>query len=79
VPQRVHDLLLSIFEAARLALADGIHNGFVAGMITCILVVIATLFLKDVPLSKSFQQAPTKTGTTPTRQEGMAEVAPMGH
>lgn len=77
IPQQVHNLLAGIFEATRLALSAGIHNGFVAGILVCALIIVVTLFLKDVPLSRSFQQAPAKPGEAPS--EGVTPAVSIGH
>lgn len=79
VTQRLHDLLAGIFEATRLSLADGIHNAFVAGVLVCGLIIVVTFFLKDVPLSRSFQVTPAKTTETATQPADVGEVAPAGH
>ncbi|MGH2517179.1 MAG: hypothetical protein ACRDHP_16135, partial [Ktedonobacterales bacterium] len=79
VTHQVQSLLSGIFEATRLTLSAGIHNGFVAGVLACGLVIIVTFFLKDVPLSKSFQQAPAKAGEAAGQPEGRTEVAVIGH
>jgi EmrB/QacA subfamily drug resistance transporter len=50
VMTQVSSLFQQIFEATRQALAVGIQHGFVAGLIVCGVVVLLTLFLKDVPL-----------------------------
>lgn len=79
VTHSVQSLLSGIFEATRLTLSVGIHNGFVAGLLACGFVIVVTLFLKDVPLSKSFVPAPAKVGEAPGQPAGRAEVAPIGH
>jgi EmrB/QacA subfamily drug resistance transporter len=50
VTSTVADLFHQIFEATRQSLAVGIQHGFVSGLIVCGLIVLLTLFLKDVPL-----------------------------
>ncbi|HLZ22379.1 MAG TPA: MDR family MFS transporter [Ktedonobacterales bacterium] len=77
VPQQVQNLLNGIFDATRLSLSVGIHNGFIAGVLACVLVVVATLFLKDVPLSRTFHQPPAKSGES--QPEEVGEAVPAGH
>ena len=82
VTAQVHTLLNAIFEASRQALAIGIQNAFIGGLIICFVVIVVTFFLKDVPLSRSFVTSPATSkeqqggDATPTGVTG--EVAPVG-
>jgi hypothetical protein len=48
-------LLGQLFEALRLSLATAIQQGFVTVLAFCGGVILASLFLKDVPLAKHFR------------------------
>jgi hypothetical protein len=58
VNTQLTDTLHQLFEAARLSLADGIQRAFLVSLGVCALIFVITLFLKDVPLTKRFQDAP---------------------
>lgn len=51
VTAQVTNLFNQIFEASRMALAVGIEQAFKVGLIMCGVVIVITLFLKDVPLT----------------------------
>jgi EmrB/QacA subfamily drug resistance transporter len=55
ITNSVHHLLQQVFDALRLALAVGIERGFITIFVFCIFVLLASLFLKDVPLTKSYR------------------------
>ena len=63
VNAQVLDLLNQVFSALRLSLAVGIQQGFYTVLIFCGLVVLAALFLKDVPLAKHFREEPGSPAT----------------
>jgi hypothetical protein len=50
VPQQVADTYNQVLLVGREALANGIHTAFLAAVGIAVLLVIITLFLKDVPL-----------------------------
>ncbi len=50
VPQQVADTYNQVLAVGRAALANGIHDAFLAAVGVAVLIVIITLFLKDVPL-----------------------------
>jgi EmrB/QacA subfamily drug resistance transporter len=54
ITNNVHHLLQQVFDALRLSLAVGIERGFITVFVFCIFVFLASLFLKDVPLAKSY-------------------------
>jgi EmrB/QacA subfamily drug resistance transporter len=58
VNAQVSSLFHQIFEATRQALVVGIQHGFVAGLILCGVIILLTLFLKDVPLQTRAAGAP---------------------
>ena len=53
--QQVQHLLNQVFEALRLSLAVSIQHGLVAVLLFCVAALVATFFLKDVPM---MQQQP---------------------
>ncbi|MBF6591531.1 MAG: MFS transporter, partial [Ktedonobacterales bacterium] len=68
VTAQVTTLLHGIFESTRQALAVGITAAFWVSLFVCGAIVVLTLFLKDVPLIKSFAPTPAvaATGNAPT-------------
>jgi EmrB/QacA subfamily drug resistance transporter len=56
VSQQVQHLLNQVFDALRLSLAVAIQHSFVATLIFCAGVIVGALFLKDVPLRKSYDE-----------------------
>ncbi len=49
----ISHLFAQIFAAGRLALADGLHTGFLVLVGVSVAMFVLTLFLKDVPLRKT--------------------------
>ncbi|HEV2236205.1 MAG TPA: MDR family MFS transporter [Ktedonobacterales bacterium] len=68
LPKTIDSTFAQIMDATRHSLAVGIHDGFVAGLIVCAVVVVTTLFLKDVPLQKR---------EAPAAANGEASAAPQ--
>src|SRR5262249_42007849 len=60
------DLLNQVFHALRLSLAAGIQHGFYAMLVFCAGVVVASLFLKDVPLATDWHAEPAASGAKAT-------------
>ncbi len=60
---QVQHLLNQVFDALRLSLAVAIQHSFITTLIFCAGVIIAALFLKDVPLAKSFRDEPNTSLT----------------
>lgn len=50
--QQVQHLLNQVFEALRLSLAVALQHGFLAVLLFCIAALVATFFLKDVPMTE---------------------------
>ncbi len=71
VTAQVSSLFQQIFEATRQALVVGIQHGFVAGLILCGVIILLTLFLKDVPLQTRAAGAPAGASA----REGMTAGA----
>ena len=61
VMQQTHTLLFQVFDALRLSLAVAIQHSFVTVLIFCGGVILAALFLKDVPLSTNFREEASAT------------------
>jgi EmrB/QacA subfamily drug resistance transporter len=55
---QVQHTLNQVFDALRLSLAVAIQHGFVAVLIFCIGILVASFLLKDVPLAKQFREEP---------------------
>ncbi len=55
---QVQHTLNQVFDALRLSLAVAIQHGFVAVLIFCVGILVASFLLKDVPLSKQFHEEP---------------------
>ncbi len=60
--QQVQHLLAQVFEALRLSLAVAIQHGFVAVLLFCVAALVATFFLKDVPMSQQQPDEVKKAG-----------------
>jgi hypothetical protein len=71
--QQVTDLFNSIFEAARLALATAIQHSFYVGLGVCGVVIVLTLFFKDVPLQKRTKPGEA-SAASPTIEEAPLPV-----
>ncbi len=56
ITNSVHHLLQQVFDALRLSLAVGIQRGFLTVFVFCVFVFLASLFLKDIPLVKSYRE-----------------------
>ncbi len=67
--QQTQHLLNQVFDALRLSLAVAIQHSFVAVLFFCAGVIIASIFLKDVPLAKNFRE---ETSATPGTHEADA-------
>ncbi|WIG59248.1 MAG: putative MFS-type transporter [Ktedonobacterales bacterium] len=56
VSQQTAALLQQVFAALRQSLATGIQHGFLTVLVFCVGVLVAAVFLKDVPLAKTFRE-----------------------
>lgn len=50
--QQVQHLLNQVFEALRFSLAVALQHGFLAVLLFCVAALVATFFLKDVPMTE---------------------------
>jgi predicted MFS family arabinose efflux permease len=71
VTQQVQHLLAQVFDALRLSLAVAIQHGMIAILIFCGLAIIATLFLKDIPMVKSYNTGPVEASPTTESKEDL--------
>jgi MFS family permease len=60
--QQAQQVLSQVFDVLRLSLAVGIQRGFTAVLLFCGASIVATLFLKDVPMAAQFSAAPDEAG-----------------
>lgn len=56
--QQVQHLLAQVFDTLKISLTFAIQHGFVAVLVFSIAMLLATFFLKDIPLSKEHAPAP---------------------
>jgi hypothetical protein len=75
--QQTQHLLGQLFEALRLSLATAIQQGFVTVLMFCGGVILAALFLKDVPLARHFRDESEGPGVQEVGDETGAP-APSG-
>ena len=71
--QQTQHLLNQVFDALRLSLAVTIQHSFVTVLIFCAGVLLAALFLKDVPLAKQFRDE-AGTGGEESKADTSASV-----
>ncbi len=69
---QVQHMLNQVFDALRLSLAVAIQHGFVVVLIFCGGILLASFFLKDVPLSKQFHDEP---GTQKPGEENTVDTS----
>ncbi len=72
---QTRDLLTQVFHALRLSLAVGIQRGFYTTLVFCAGVVVASLFLKDVPLATSWADEPAASAAGDAEPEGSRDVS----
>jgi EmrB/QacA subfamily drug resistance transporter len=71
---QVQHLLNQVFDALRLSFAVALQHGFATILIFCVLAIIATFFLKDVPMKKQYDEAPPETGATSGQEENAVPI-----
>ena len=62
---QVHHLLQQVFDALKLSLGVGIQRGFLTVFVFCVGVFLASLFLKDLPLGKSYREEKSSVQAAP--------------
>jgi hypothetical protein len=73
LPAQVQPLYDQVIHAMRLGLADALHQVFLIGAAILVVALVATVFLREVPLSRrrgvvedpEADRAPAEAGTTP--------------
>src|SRR5258706_2891934 len=55
--QQAQHLLAQVFASLELSLAFAIQHGFIAVLVFCGVIIVATFFLKDVPMTQDPNQA----------------------
>ena len=78
ISQQITGVFGQVMDATRHALAVGIHDGFLAGLIVCGVVVVATLFLKDVPLQRREVSAVATSGQARATPDDAQLAVPHG-
>src|SRR6266567_4999829 len=61
--QQAQHLLDQVFAALKLSLAFAIQHGFIAVLVFCGVIIVATFFLKDVPMTQDSNKASDEAGT----------------
>ncbi len=72
--QQVQHLLSQVFEALRLSLAFALQHGFVAVLFFCGAAIVATFFLKDVPMAKQLSEEPGEAGAAAEHEEDVPMI-----
>ena len=72
---QVDTLLGQIFTALRQSLATAIQHGYIVVLCFCVAILVATFFLKDVPLAREFRDDPAERGHSAAAPD---VAAPMG-
>ncbi|HYT42000.1 MAG TPA: hypothetical protein VEP90_06620, partial [Methylomirabilota bacterium] len=67
-------LLNQVFEALRLSLAVAIQHGFIAVLVFCGATILATFFLKDVPMSQQSGETSEESGAVVGSEEDLSIV-----
>ena len=75
VIHQVDTLLTQVFDALRLSFAVALQHGFITILVFCALAVIATFFLKDVPMKKQYDDAPAETAASTEQAENAAPLS----
>ena len=83
ITQQVQSMLNQLFDALKVSLTFAIQHGLVAILVVSLAMVLATFFLKDIPMSKEFasgtagaaQPAATAEGAQPGGAEAAQPVA----
>ena len=68
---QVQHMLDSVFAALKLSLAYAVQHGFIAVLVICGVIIVATFFLKDVPMIQQPGEATDETEMTPESEEGV--------
>ena len=63
-----------MFETLRLSLAYAIQHGLIAVLVFCGAIILATFFLKDIPIAQQTGEAPDEAGAIEEREEDVSMV-----
>ena len=58
--QQAHQLLDQVFGALKLSLAYAIQHGLIAVLVFCGAIIVATFFLKDIPMAEQSSETPVE-------------------
>jgi hypothetical protein len=72
--QQAQHLLDQVFAVLKLSLAYAIQHGFIAVLVICGAVIVATFFFKDVPMSQQSGEVSDETEMLAGSEEGMSIV-----
>src|SRR2546421_12158801 len=72
--QQAQHLLDQVFAALRLSLAVAMRHGLVAVLVICGAIIVATFFLKDVPMTQQPGEAPDEAGTVAESREDLSII-----
>src|SRR6266516_1403865 len=73
--QQAQQLLNQVFEALRLSLAFAIQHGLVAVLVFCGAIILATFFLKDIPMAQQTGEVPDEAGAVEEREEDVSMIS----
>jgi hypothetical protein len=71
--QQVQSMLTQLFDALKESLTVAIQHGLIAILVVCVGMVVATFFLKDIPMAKEFASG-TADGTQPAAADGAQPI-----
>jgi hypothetical protein len=72
--QGAQHLLDQVFAALKLSLAFAIQHGFIAVLVFCGAVIVATFFLKDIPMAQQSGEAPGEAGAPAGSEEDLSMI-----
>ena len=72
--QGAQHLLDQVFAALKLSLAFAIQHGFIAVLVFCGAVIVATFFLKDIPMTQQPGEAPGEAGASVGSEEDLSVI-----
>ena len=62
ISQQVQQVLTQVFEALKISLTLAIQHGLIAVLVFSVAMILATFFLKDVPLKNQWESSPAEVG-----------------
>jgi hypothetical protein len=77
VMQQVDHMLTQVFATLKLSLTVAVQHGFIAVLGFCILVLVTTFFLKDVPMVQQSSESTTSADEAEERADGAEDVPVM--